>query len=64
MAPQVVAVKRCKSYNVAGFSLEFECLTDGQDPKRQIASWSARMVANVIGVKKPPWMEMDQWWRH
>ena len=29
----------------------------------QIASWSARMVANVIGVKKPPWMEMDQWWR-
>ena len=29
----------------------------------QIASWSARMVANVIGVKKPPWVEMDQWWR-
>ena len=28
-----------------------------------ISSWSARMVANVIGVKKPPWMEMDQWWR-
>ena len=22
------------------------------------------MVANVIGVKKPPWMEVDQWWRH
>ena len=21
------------------------------------------MVANVVGVKKPPWMEMDQWWR-
>ena len=21
------------------------------------------MVANVIGMKKPPWMEMDQWWR-
>ena len=29
----------------------------------KIASWSARMVANVIGVKKPPWMELDQWWR-
>ena len=29
----------------------------------RIASWSARMVANVIGVKKPPWMEMYQWWR-
>ena len=22
------------------------------------------MVANVIGVKKPSCMEMDQWWRH
>ena len=21
------------------------------------------MVANVIGAKKPPWMELDQWWR-
>ena len=31
-------------------------------PQRdEIASWSARMVANVIGVKKPPWMELDQW---
>ena len=20
------------------------------------------MVANVIGVNKPPWMEVDQWW--
>ena len=29
----------------------------------KIASWSARMVANVIGAKEPPWMEMDQWWR-
>ena len=29
----------------------------------KIASWSERMVANVIGVKRPPWMELDQWWR-
>ena len=28
-----------------------------------ISSWSARTVENVIGAKKPPWMEMDQWWR-
>ena len=21
------------------------------------------MVANVVGVKRPPWMEVDQWWR-
>ena len=26
----------------------------------KIASWSARMVANVVGVKRPPWMELDQ----
>ena len=25
----------------------------------KIASWIAREVANVIGVKKPPWMEME-----
>ena len=35
MAPQVGAVEHCKNYNVAGLSLEFECLDDGQDPKRQ-----------------------------
>ena len=29
----------------------------------KIASWSARLVANVIGAQKPPWLEMDQWWR-
>ena len=29
----------------------------------KIASCSAWMVANVTGVKKPPWMELDQWWR-
>ena len=29
----------------------------------KIARWSARKVANVIGAQKPPWMEMDQWWR-
>ena len=29
----------------------------------KIASWSARMVANVIRVKRPPGMELGQWWR-
>ena len=29
----------------------------------KIASWSARMVANVVGVKRPPGMELGQWWR-
>ena len=47
---------------MAGFSLECECLDDDQDTKRQNFEL-ARMVANVIGVKKPPWMELDQGWR-
>ena len=42
MAPQIVAAEHCKNYNVAGSSLEFECLDHGPGPKRQIASWSAR----------------------
>ena len=65
MAPKNVAPEHCKkTHHVAGFSLEFEPVDDGASSKGyKIASWSARMVANAIGVKKPPWMEMDQWWR-
>ena len=25
--------------------------------------WSARMVATVVGVRRPPGMEVGQWWR-
>ena len=32
---QIVKAEHCKNYNVAGPSLEFECLDDGQGPKRQ-----------------------------
>ena len=35
MASHVVEAKHCKKFNVAGFSLEFECSDDGQDSKRQ-----------------------------
>ena len=35
MARQNAALEHCKDYNVAGFPLEFECLDDGQGPKRQ-----------------------------
>ena len=35
MASQAVEAEHCKNYNVAGLSMEFECLDDGQDPKRQ-----------------------------
>ena len=51
MAPKMLHLNIVKNYNVAGLSLEFE----------RVASWSARLVANVIGVKKPPWMDMHQW---
>ena len=62
--PRMLRLNTVKNYNVAGFSLEFERLDDKSKLKEpKIASWSARMVANVIGVKKPPWMEMEQWWR-
>ena len=35
MASKVVEAEHCKNYNAAGLSLEFECLDDGQGPKRQ-----------------------------
>ena len=35
MTHQIVAFQHCKDYKVAGFPLEFECLDDGQGPKRQ-----------------------------
>ena len=35
MAAQVVEVEGCKNYNVAGLSLEFECLDDGRRPERE-----------------------------
>ena len=35
MATQVVEAEHCENYNVAGLFLEFECLDDGQSPKRQ-----------------------------
>ena len=54
MAPQIVAVEHRKNYDVAGLPLELECQNDGQGTERdKIASWSARMVANVVGVKRP-----------
>ena len=63
MAPQIVAAEHRKDYDVAGFLLELECLDDVQGTERdKIASWSARMVANVVGVKRPPGMELGQWW--
>ena len=61
LSPKKVAPKHCQNHHVAGFSLEVEPVDDGERDK--ISTWSVRMVANVIGLKKPPWMEMDQRWR-
>ena len=63
MAPKVVAVEHCKDYNVAGILLEFECLDNGQGPKEtKIASWSARMVANVMDGIGPVVETLAQNW--
>ena len=29
----------------------------------KIASWSARVVSRIAGLRRPPHQEMDQWWR-
>ena len=42
MASKIDARGHCKNYNVAGFSLEFECLDDDQDTKRQQIRAGAR----------------------
>ena len=60
--PRLLRFEHRKDYDVAGLPLEFECLDDGQGYREtKIASWSARMVANVVGVKRPPGMELGQW---
>ena len=61
MVPKEVALEHCEVDNVAGFSVELERLDDGESHRDKISGWSARVVANVNGVKRPPWMAMDQW---
>ena len=51
--PEEAALEHCEIDNVQGFSVEFERVDDGE----KIASWSARMVANVIGMEEPPRMQ-------
>ena len=56
MDPQIVAVEHHKDYNVAGLLLEFECLDDGQDTKRQNRElecercWSEKAARNGAGT--------------
>ena len=46
MAAQVLEVESCENHNVAGLSLELECLDDGQGTERdKIASWSANWTS-------------------
>ena len=65
MASKIVAPEHSNNNNAAGFSLRSSSVWPTVKAQRDnIESWGAKMVANVIGVKKPQWMEMDQWWRH
>ena len=50
-----VAFERCKKYNVAGFSFGVRAFGRRSRTKEtKLPVGVARMVANVLGVKKPP----------
>ena len=59
----IVAAEHVKTTMWRVFLWSARVWTTVKAQRDKIASWSARMVANVVGVKRPPWMEMDQWWR-
>ena len=59
MAPQIAAVEHRKNYDVAGFPLELECLDDGQGTEGQ----NCELERELLESKKPPGMELGQWWR-
>ena len=62
MASPNAAFEHCKKYNVAGFSFGVRAFGRRSRPKEtKLPVGVAKMVANVLGVKKSPWMEMDQW---
>ena len=63
MASQVVEMNIVKTTMWQAFLWSSSVWTTVKAQRDKISSWSARMVANVVGVKRPPWMEVDQWWR-
>ena len=64
MAPQIVAVERHKDYDVAGLPLELECLDDGQGTERQNCELERQNGGECCwSEKKPPGLELGQWWR-
>ena len=63
VSPRCVALEHCKTTMWQAFLWSSSVWTTVKAQRDKIASWSARMVANVMVVKKPPWMELDQWWR-
>ena len=58
---RILRLNIVKSITWQVFLLEFERLDDDQGPKKQNCLELRKMVANGLGVKKAPWMEMDQW---
>ena len=61
--PRLMRLNIVKTTMWQAFLWSASVWTTVKTQRDKIASWSARMVANVIGVKRPPWMELDQWWR-
>ena len=63
MAPQIVAAEHHKDNVWQSFLWSSSVWTTVKAQRDKTASWSARMVANVVGVNRPPGMELGQWWR-
>ena len=61
--PRLLSLNISKTTMWQAFLWSSSVWTTVKTQRDKIASWSASMVANVIGVKRPPWMELDQWWR-
>ena len=61
MALEEVALEHCEIDNVASFLWSSSVWTTVEAQRDKVSSSSARLVANVIGVKKPPWMDINQW---
>ena len=58
------ATEHCEKDHVASVLVERKHVERrSKYGETKIASWSARVVANVTGSNRPPWMQMDQRWR-
>ena len=61
--PRLLRLNIVKTTMWQAFRWSSSVWTTVKAQRDKIASWSARMVANVVGVKRPPGMKLGQWWR-